>query len=171
MKIVGLPGANQWTEQWMTEVIGALELGQSATVVRSYRHWHASNEELDLAYEISQVAAEAPDLVVAKSLGTIVTLTGLDDGSIRAGRYVFIGVPVSGLREAELKILGSLGERDEPCLFIQQRDDRAGSAEALQEHVTEGGNVKLVVIPGEDHRYDDIDVLKELIETWYLALR
>ena len=167
MKIVGLPGANQWTEQWMTEVIGALELGQSATVVRSYRHWHTPDKELDLAYEIAQVAAEAPDLVVAKSLGTIVTLTGLDNGSIHAARYVFIGVPVSGLGEAELKILEGIGERDEPCLFIQQRDDRAGGAAALQQHITEGDNVKLAVIPGEDHRYDDIEVLKELIEAWH----
>ena len=170
MKIVGLPGSNRWTEQWLAEVIGSLELGQTASAVRSYRHWHTSEAELDLDYEIAQVAAERPDLVVAKSLGTVVALTGQGAGAIGAARYVFIGVPVSGLREQELELLKGIGERREPCLFIQQRDDRAGSFGSLQEHVSQGPNVTLEVIPGDDHRYDDIPILKTLIEAWYAAI-
>lgn len=166
MKIVGLPGVNAWTEQWLTEVIASLEIGQSATTVQSYRHWQMPGSEPDIDFEVTQAAAERPDFVVAKSMGTMVALRGQGSGALEAERYVLIGVPVSGLGAEEKALLERIGERSEPCLFIQQRDDRAGSAAALAQVLGEGPNVTLEVIPGDDHRYEDIPTLKRLVEGW-----
>ena len=167
MNIVGLPGINPWTEQWMNELIQTLDLGQTSSYVHRYHHWDNPGTKMNLDRELDSITKEETDVVIAKSAGVILALTGKDNGLIVSKSFIFIGTPVSGMHEKNLNFLKELVNAQEPYLFIQQRDDSAGSFKVLQQYITQSPLVKLADVPGNDHKYIEIHLLKELIESWY----
>ncbi len=160
MNIVGLPGINPWTEQWMKDLIKTLDLGQTSTYVHRYHHWDNPGTKMNLESELASIAKEEADVVIAKSAGVVLALTGKAKGLIVSKSFIFIGTPVSGMHERNLKLLEELVNAQVPCLFIQQRDDRAGSFKTLQQHITQSPLIKLAEISGSDHKYTDIHLLK-----------
>ncbi len=167
MNIVGFPGINPQTEQWIKDLIQALDLGHTSTYVHRYHHWDNPGTKMNLDNELASIAKEEVDVVIAKSVGVVLALTGKAKGLIVSKSYIFIGTPVSGMHERNLKYLKGLVNAIEPCLFIQQRDDRAGSFKALQQYITQSSLIELVDIPGSDHKYAEIHLLKKIIEMWY----
>lgn len=108
MHIHGLPGKNQQTEQWLKNLLCSLELGQTTVTVQKYACWQSPGSELDLDVELSVAGKERPDLIVGKSIGTLVALYGYQSGAVRAGAYVFIGMPVRNRPEEERMMLNDL---------------------------------------------------------------
>jgi len=76
MNIVGLPGINPWTEQWMKDLIKTLDLGQTSTYVHRYHHWDNPGTKMNLESELASIAKEEADVVIAKSAGVVLALTG-----------------------------------------------------------------------------------------------
>jgi hypothetical protein len=164
MKLIGLPGRNAETEAWMTGLLEDLSFGQHAASVAHYRHWDDSSEP-DLLHEASRLTISDADLVVAKSMGTLVLLTHCLRGS-RPFRAVFIGTPLKAYSSEKLASLKSFADQT-PSLFIQQKSDIAGSFAGLEPVVRECAKATLVQIPGEDHIYSDTDELGLIIENWW----
>ena len=167
MNLYGLPGRDQATEAWMTDLLKKLALGQGGWQLQSYRHWQ-SGLEPDVGFEAIRVAVSDTDMVVAKSLGTLVLLTAAA-GNVSPASAVLIGVPLVAYdaeRRASLREFAAA----RPTLFIQQTGDVTGSYDELADVVRGISTVTLAEVAGEDHVYSDTDELKSLIENWYQSI-
>ena len=160
--VLGLPGRNPETEAWLRKLLRTLALPDAE--VASYGHWQGGVEP-DVAGEASRHPVAGRGLVVAKSMGTMVLLAGIEAGDPE--RAVLIGTPLQGYDEAQIDALKALAAR-RPCLFIQQTDDFTGDFAAL--HALLGDAATVVEVPGSDHVYADVDQLAMLIGRWQESL-
>lgn len=166
MKILGLPGINPATGSWMQQLLGSVDLGQSDIKIQQYQCWSRPGSGLNLEYEAEVSGQTAPDLVIAKSIGTRVVLYAFARELLQANGYVFIGVPLRGFSGDEILSLKNFCA-SVPVLLIQQTDDKAGSYSNLVSVITADATCKIVDVPGSDHVYSDIGLLKKIIESWH----
>ncbi len=169
MKTLGLPGINPATEQWMKQLLDALDLNQTEVVIQQYQCWSNPGSKLNIESEASISAKSNPDIVIAKSIGTRVLLGAITNGLISSNRFVLIGVPIQGYSNSELSVLIKLCAL-ESTLIIQQSDDPVGSYSMLISTIPDTSLCKIVEVKGNDHRYSDIEDLKLIIETWFRTL-
>ncbi len=162
MKLIGLPGRNQETEAWLRELFGLLALGD-CEVVR-YRHWSADAEP-DVTHEAEGLRNRTADLVIAKSMGTIVTTAAHSACSFRPSRAVLIGSPVAHLAPEMLARYRDLAEQI-PTLFIQQSADFTGTFAQLMRIVGDCKRSDAYEVPGADHVYSDTAELASIIRAW-----
>ena len=162
MKILGLPGRDQATVAWLQQLLSAITDGNHEVTLPSYRHWRSAQLP-DPIHEADQVHALDVDLVVAKSMGTMVLLELLEKG-VAPPAVVLIGVPLAGYSDAQTGGLKALVSR-RPCLCIQQTDDFAGSYQQLAA-LLEGSEANLQEVSGSDHVYSDTAQLATLINAW-----
>ncbi len=156
---LGLPGRNPETERWMAELLAAC--GRADAEVARYGHWRGE-EEPDVAREVASYPVAGRELVIAKSMGTMVLLAAAEAGLPFCA--VLIGVPISAYSADQVEGLRVLAGQI-PCLFIQQAEDFTGSAAALQEALGEAASVN--VVAGADHIYADVEELATLITSWW----
>ena len=167
MKILGLPGQNQSTFHWMQEILGTIQTENLTTSTQSYKFWDQPGSALDEALEIGRASEFNPDLIVAKSLGTIITLLGISQGKVSPRYCVYIGIPVSSVDESVIEILSGDHATGIVSLFIQQSHDRTGGYSQLCDLLPVRRNFTTVEVPGEDHVYSDVLELGKIINGWF----
>jgi hypothetical protein len=165
MKIVGLPGRNKETDGWLNELLALLALGEYE--VLRYRHW-ADGTEPNIAHEMEALRGRAPDLVVAKSMGTIVATTAYRSASFRPARAVLIGSPIGRSTPESQALYRALAEAI-PTLFIQQTADFTGTFVELESIVQGSAHGQLAEVPGNDHAYSDTARLASIVASWVAA--
>ena len=172
MDLIGLPGNNPETEPWLRELASRLMLGQTSNRICRYRHWDELCET-DIQFEASQLRLLPEDVVVAKSMGTLVLLA---HASLRGApifglpeRAVFIGIPYLQLPEPTLNSLQTFAANT-PSLFIQQTEDFTGGFRGLETLLGTAPMATLVEVAGADHLYADTEALAGHIAIWWRAL-
>ena len=168
MKILGLPGINPITEQWMKKLLGAIDLNQTEVVIQQYQCWSHPGSGMNLEKEANIAAKSNPDIVIAKSIGTRVLLRAYMSYLISANKFVLIGIPIRSYSRSEISELNKLCAL-KSTLIIQQSDDPVGSYSTLISTIPDT-SCKMVEIQGSDHRYSDIEDLKLIIEPWYRGI-
>ncbi len=166
MKILGLPGINPITEQWMKKVFSTIDLNQTEVLIQQYQCWSHPGSKINFEKEAGVAAKSSPDIVIAKSIGTRILLYAFENGLIPANAFVLIGVPIQGYSNSELNVLNKLCAK-KSTLIIQQSDDPVGSYSMLTSKIADTSLCKIAKAQGSDHRYSDIDDLKRIIESWY----
>lgn len=158
MQVTALPGRNARTEAWLLALLTATPLPTDGLV--RYRHW-TSDAEASVEVEAGDLQGLAPDLVIAKSFGTVVASTAFVDHGFRPAAAVLIGTPFAALGATEVSKLKAFA-RDVDTLFIQQTADPGGASSALAGalELTRG---EVADVPGDDHLYTDVDLLARLI--------
>lgn len=162
MKVIGLPGRNKETEDWLRHLLASLALGASEVV--RYGHWGGDTDP-NIIHETEALRGRAVDLVVAKSMGTIVAATAWSAVSFQPARAVLIGSPVAGARAEMQELYRGLAEQI-PTLFIQQTADFSGTFAELKSVVEGCSNAHLVEVPGKEHLYADNAALGSAISAW-----
>ena len=166
MNILALPGISQKTEKWANTLLAELAFEKSTRTVQRYLHWDCGDDQcLKFAEEVERLRGIAVDLLVAKSLGTMIGLAACEAKLITPRRAVLIGTPVSGFKENGMN-LRQMADIGIPCLYIQQQDDIVGSAAALEKEIAGLVGVVLVKIPGDNHQYKDIKLLARHMRRW-----
>lgn len=165
MKTIGLPGRNKETDPWLNELLALLALGEYEVV--RYRHW-ADGIEPNIAQEVERLRGQVFDLVVAKSMGTIVATTAYRSASFWPARAVLIGSPIGQLTPELQASYRALAEGI-PTLFIQQTSDFTGTFVQLQSTVQGCAQCQLAEVPGNDHAYSDTARLASIISSWVAA--
>jgi len=149
----------------MNELVGALGLGQAVTIC--YRHWGADIEP-DVSFEAGCLQNQSINLVLAKSLGTLVATTAYSSFSFSPSRPVFIGTPLRSVAPDVLELYAKFTD-NVPTLFIQQTADFTGSYMELNAITQEFARCDTVEVPGDDHSYSNIPALVAIIEPWAKA--
>lgn len=161
MQVVALPGRNSATEPWLRDLLLAAGLPDSGVV--RYRHWD-SDTEASVDFEAARFADRSPQLVVAKSMGTVIAATTYGQHGFRPAAAVLIGTPFQAIDADGLGLLQNFA-RGVETLFIQQIEDPGGSAAMLHDalQLTRG---EVAAVPGDDHLYRDTAALVEALRPW-----
>lgn len=168
MKLLGLPGRKQSTFADMDGLVRLISLGQTEIDVRRYGFWGAADvADPELDQEIGHAAASGADFVVAKSIGTLVTMLAASEHGLAPSACVFIGTPLRRLEATGLTGLLQTHCAAHRTLLIQQTSDFNGDYASLAALV--GGGARCIEIPGDDHLYSDLRLLAGLIEDWARA--
>ena len=161
MNVVALPGRRIETEAWLKSLLEAAEY-PDAKVTR-YRHWDTETEA-SVAFEAERLSNESPQLVIAKSLGTVIAATAYSSNQFRPAFGIFIGTPYAALGEDDVLLLRRYAA-NVTTLFIQQAEDPGGPAAALAAALQlHRGSV--AEVPGSDHLYLDIVALADIVRRW-----
>jgi hypothetical protein len=161
MQVVALPGRRSETEPWLRDLLLAAGLPDSGVV--RYRHWN-SDAEASVSFEAALLSNQAPQLVVAKSLGTVIAATAFGHHGFRPAAAVLVGTPFQAIAAEDLRLLQKFAGGVE-TLFIQQTEDPGGSAAELHDalQLTRG---QVVAVPGSDHLYSDTSALVNALRPW-----
>jgi hypothetical protein len=165
VELLALPGRKASTLGQMQKLVARLSLGPVRTTVQAYRFWGGEDvADPDIAPEIRRAAASRADLVIAKSIGTLIAVEAVRAG-LSPKACVFMGVPLRRLQALGLVELLERHLDVIPTLIVQQTGDFNGSfADLAALAGRTGGEVR--EIPGEDHLYEDIDLIAPLVEPW-----
>lgn len=169
MHIVILPGnSKEFNEQWLFDSEkNYKDLFESATT-HYYKHWELEEDKIYLDDEVEKLSKEAENLgkyiILAKSIGTLVTLKTISDKKIKPVKCVFVGSPWNIDEIDELEEI--LKDFRIPTLFVQQTNDMFFKHKDLEKFLEEHeiGEYQLVEIPGENHAYDNYDDIKKMIK-------
>lgn len=132
--------------------------------MHEYRWWQNPDLAPDPLAEVGRLPTADVDLVVVKSIGTLIAAKALTSHALNCRLIVLIGIPVNGLDDEGRVLLQALFRGTVPVLVIQQEQDIAGSAEQVRALLTD--RVELQVVSGQDHLYSDIDELMTRIMSW-----
>lgn len=91
--MLGLPGQDPATQAWMTTLLEAIGDANDTCTVARYRHWD-SDQQPDVKFEAAQIDTTSVDLLVGKSLGTMISLAAHKGHGLAPERAVFIGLPL-----------------------------------------------------------------------------
>ncbi|MFL6651214.1 MAG: hypothetical protein ACJ8J7_07990 [Sulfurifustaceae bacterium] len=164
-----MAGRKQSTFAHLEELLKILDVGATTVTLQRYRFWEGAPDHPnpDVVPEAQTAAESGADLVIAKSIGTLVTMIAHAQFGFRPERAVFIGTPLR--RYAAEDRLGALKKftGEVPTLFIQQTDDFNGGFAALASALAGNARCTLAEVPGNDHMYTDARRLKQCIENWY----
>jgi hypothetical protein len=161
MQVVALPGRRSETEPWMHDLL--LAAGWPDSGVVRYRRWN-SDAEASVSFEAARLSDQAPQLIVAMSVGTVVAATAFGHHGFRPAAAVLIGTPFQAIAPEDLGLLQTFA-RGVETLFIQQTEDLGGSAAKLHNalQLTRG---QVTAVPGNDHLYSDTSALVNALRPW-----
>ncbi len=161
MKILGLPGVKAATGPWLQALLAELADLSGDYEIQAYRHWD-EDTGADIACEAGRLERRRVDLVIAKSLGTLIATHAFDHAAFRPRHAVLIGCPLRRHGADDYAALHRFVTAV-PTLFIQQRDDFNGSCAELRAAVAKLANAAVAEVPGADHVYADVAELAGLV--------
>jgi len=172
MNLLLLAGNGQHNKEWIYKVKDVLSPLFATLHVHEYAHWDSDEAFIDFDKEYATVEEETTKLgqyvIFAKSVGTILTLKGINEGVLHPTKCIFVGLPLTMTAEENSKIKAWLQASNVPILFVQNTDDPLGSFDQVKAFVKSTGvvNCHIVNLPGDSHSYDDFQKLRALIESF-----
>lgn len=169
MNIVLLGGNNVANKEWIESIEKLVKPDFDLTLVQYYKHWETGKKMMDFEYEykaLLDITKELSDYVIfAKSLGAILAIKAMVNGAINPKKCIFVGVAIGMGLQMGLISESDLSKIKIPVLFIQKTNDPAIFAKDLKSMLEEQKvkNYTLKEIPGDNHDYEDIEMLNNLI--------
>lgn len=167
MNILILGGNSKHHYDWVRELAKALQTDKTRVVYLDYKHWQTDGS-LKIEDEINSAVALGDKLgeyiVVAKSVGTIITTLGVADGRLKPAGCLMLGTPLTVIKEYYPDFADKLTSLPR-TVFLQNAQDPYGSAEMLEGYLEDKSpaDYHVVTAPGDTHDYVDYDSIKELI--------
>lgn len=161
--LVVLPGRDRSTAGEMATLVRLAGLDVRVT---TYSFWAGDYSNPDLTVEVSALARKSPEYVVAKSIGSLITILAQRDHGLDLRAAFFLGVPVNRLRhEGQMDLLLDHCRRT-PTLIAQRRADPTGSFAELAQAFAGSTGAVLQELPGDTHGYADDEVASTLRNWW-----
>lgn len=167
MNALLLPGNSSRHGDWIENLKLAMAPHFQRVETQHYSHWQEGGDKADIDYEISvahnKVERLEPYIIIAKSIGTVISAKGVVDGRLKPNKLILLGVPINGGIPKDL-FSKWLQEIDVQVVFVQNTNDPLGSFSDVQTAFQgKGSNVSFVELPGEAHDYLDFDAIAKLI--------
>ena len=155
MNILLLPGANRNSLEWFTQL-------QQQLSKNHYSFWQNDNAESSLDHETSQLPKLEFDLVIAKSLGTLVFLQAAAHSLLSWNKALLVDIPLLIAVQTKFSPT-SLKRLHNPNLqTVQQRNDKLCPYVELPLHRPN----QLLPIAGSDHKYDNFSLYAKACKQW-----
>lgn len=154
-------------KEWVRQVAENLEPHIDDVRLLDYRHWATPGVEMDLEYEIAQASKLAEGwndyVVVAKSIGTVMTMLATARQLLSPAYCVFMGLPLNVI-EADIPEVARAMPQLPPTHFIHNENDPLGSADSVKNYIEAHAPERydLLVTPGDTHDYLDFKLITDL---------
>lgn len=167
MHLILLPGNSKYNKDWIEEVEKKLNDLFDSTHIQYYNHWEGGsgmmiNEELQ---KLEKHAKNYREYVIfAKSAGVFLTLKAIEKDLISPSMCIFTGT-ASRWDTGRVDVQELLTKMEMPKLFIQQTSDRYMEYAEIERMLKDLNvrNYQCNEVPGSDHGYSDVGVLKDII--------
>jgi predicted alpha/beta-hydrolase family hydrolase len=124
-------------------------------------------KEMNLVY--SKIKDQKNLIIFAKSLGTVLAMKLMIDQWFLPKKCIFVWLPLWYIRNMWFPLKTYLSKIPCPVLFIQNKDDPAGSyLEVVREVGQISNDFSFVELPGNDHDYSDVEKLSEVISNYLI---
>jgi hypothetical protein len=168
MKYIFLPGNSFKNRKWINRL--ATEFNPPKEVIH-YNHWE--REEKDINFEEELKKLKTLDIgecrVIAKSIGSILSLKAIRKGILNPEKCYFIGFPLYYVDKNNVD-LQKLLNIEIPITFIQKPQDYQASFKQLKEVMSEIKDKNSNFIeyhqddePDDNHHYNNTAYLKQII--------
>ncbi len=143
------------------------------TYIHIYQHRIAGEGDMDVEKEVDIVSVKIKDqkdlVIFAKSLGTVLSMKLMIDKWIVPQVCIFVWLPLWYIRNMWFPLKTYLSKISCPVLFIQNKEDPAGSyTEVVREIGQISNNFSFVELPGSDHNYSDVEKFSEVISNYLI---
>lgn len=169
MNVLLLGGQSPRHYDWVREFQTALQAHGHTVFIHDYTHWLSGGNDINLEVEIAAVAELAKDLqdyvIVAKSIGTVITTLGVARGLLIPKACVFLGFPLQVVQATyDTQVAEALAALP-PTTCVHNEHDPLGSAVAMQAYISayKPSEVRYITTPGDTHDYTDFERINELI--------
>ena len=166
MNALILGGQSPRHQVWVRQVAESLQPYFQVVTFLDYRHWQDDSEP-DVAYEMEQASKLAATLgeyvIVAKSLGTVITTRAVEKQMLNPAQCVFLGFPLEVVNKTYQDIAAKLASLPATTV-VQNTYDPTGSFELVEAYVKMHGNrrVNCLETPGDTHNYIDFALIAKL---------
>ncbi|MBC7006740.1 hypothetical protein BIZ37_29785 [Photobacterium sp. BZF1] len=163
MKILAIPGKMPATQTWLEKIIAATPWSNENIDVHRYNAWDFE-QDFNVDTEIEHLPSGHYDVVITKSIGTLVTLKSQQ--KISWDRLVFIGIAWSIYSNIEKELLPALNNHGLPILIIQESHDPFGSYQEINHVLLNMEHITCKEVTGERHQYSNIPLIGKIINDW-----
>lgn len=167
MKALVLGGNSPHHRQWIRRVKQALEPDFEEVRLHDYHHWTTGAPNTDLECEIRKITKTIVDfddyIIVAKSIGTAITILGNARGVITPKAALLMGLPLRSYMSGRPEVAESLAKLPK-TIFLQNRDDPFGNSKDAASYIRSHPPTKwkIEVTDGDTHDYTDFDIIAKL---------
>jgi len=168
MNIIYLPGNSVNNKIWIEKVKERFDEFSEGEIL-NYDHWQSGEKWINIESESFKLAEMVKDkndyFVFAKSIGSVLALKNIYEGSFKPLKIVFCGHPYRALTNNDyLKSLKI------PTLFIQNEFDPVYSYEKLEKTLSENSPSDYRIIKNADvdtHNYEDLEMLAKTTKEFF----
>ncbi len=164
-KIILLGGNSNVNLSWIDKMDKELSKDYQVDKIY-YDHWF-NNNEMDIIKELDKLKNKCLNYktynIVAKSIGSILTLMNIEKGLINPQKIVILGFPLRFIESNNLNIyiILYIALSKSEILFIQQESDPLGS---YKEFKMKYPHLNIVKVPGDNHSYLNTFDIKKIID-------
>lgn len=159
MKIIVIPGFSLGNKDSAEAVANGLKERFEDILVWQWPHWSTGiDSDFDADTEADKLvkALNEPVAIVAKSVGTFVTMKILQTKSDLISRLILNGIPMKGLSDDDKKLYQSQLAKYDPkkLLVFQNQDDNWGKYDEVKDFLKViNPDIEVVSKPRDDHSY------------------
>ncbi len=170
MDLILLSGNSVRTKEWIESVEEELRGLFDSTYIHYYNHWQTGEKNIDLDFELGRLSKYLNNkknyVIFAKSAGVVLAIRAISEGKISPKKCMFVGIPLSWCIEQGISFTSWIKNYKIPTYFVQKTEDPYLNSDKLNKILEENDvkNFKLIEIPGEDHHYENLKELKELMK-------
>ena len=167
--IIILGGNSLKNVKWIENIKKELE-NEYDVVLLKYNNWVNNKGDLDIEVEIEKLKKICSNynnyIIVAKSIGILLSLIGIERKVINPEILIAMGVPLDFLKNYnyDLEDLFLKTSYTTKILVIQQKKDYQGSFIDVSKILP--SSIPLIPINGSDHAYNNLFLLKKYIDSF-----
>ena len=165
MKAILLAGSSIKNKPWIESLEQELK-DDFETKIQYYKHWEAGETETNLNFETEELSKRIHegDIIIAKSVGILITYNTIKTKCIEPKALVFIVIPVTLAEEIHFPLQEFIIETNIPLLIIQNEHDPLGSAEAVKKIIKERKNTTIIINKENNtHYYGELENIRKEI--------
>jgi hypothetical protein len=139
-----------------------------------YDHWN-SDKKIDFDLELKKIKKIVMDLndyyVLAKSVGSVISLIGIESQTIKPKGIIILGFPLRYLEANNLNIDSTIkaATAKTKVLLIQQKNDPVGGYNEVLKKLP--NSIETVEIAGNHHVYSNFNCIKALADNFIKHLK
>ncbi len=167
MQVIVLGGQSPRHYEWVREVREALEFAGLPVVLHDYAHWLNGGHEIDFEVELEAFALAASDIdddyvIVAKSIGCVLTAVALARGLVVPKACLFLGLPLKAASQSK-ELHGGFAEL-RVTILAQNEKDPLGAFEDVKVFARPlvPPTTVFAALAGATHDYADFELIAAL---------
>lgn len=175
MDAIFLSGESINNKAWIEEVEATLRGFFSTTKILYYDHWQSGEPQINLDKEFAKLPQFVAGLdnyfLFAKSIGSVLVLRGIYEKILNPKKCIFVG-PAFLVGERSVPSFPKwIQGFSTPSIIITKTADPVAPASEIARLLKryDVQNCQFIEIPGDNHKYEDLNQITALINQFILA--